>query len=181
MKRRRRRRRNPGRHMHRHRRHRRPHGYRRRHHRRRRNPGMGGGIGAMVKRTISNTVPAVIGGGVMAVIDNKLLSTFSPLVRTIGKLGVAAVAGRVLRKRPAAAYLTMGAMLGTIGYEWGTRFLGGVVAASKPQGMRQLAMLIREDPAAMSALVTSQGIQTLPSLSGTELPADTDFSQLSLG
>lgn len=139
---------------------------RRRRVRRRRNPG-GGGMGAIVKQTISTAIPALAGGAVMGLVDTKILGNASTPVRIGGKLALAAIAGRFLRKRPATAYTVMGAMLGTAGYDLGVRFGGGAVAPTPAAAAQQLKSLVYEDPAALRGLVYEMGrlqIQQEPSL-----------------
>ncbi len=126
-----------------------------------------------IKDTVRTAIPAVAGGAVMSIIDAKLLADKSPVFRVAGKLLAAAAAGMLLRKRPQTAHVLMGAMLGTLGYELGANFSGGIVAPDKKSAVapaaKAMQALIREDPAAMNALVTSTGVTSLPSLEGTEL------------
>lgn len=180
----RRHRRNPHRRVH-HRRRRNPQiivlgGRRRKRHHRghRRNPG---GFKGTIRTTLRAAVPAVIAGAGGGYLVSKVLGNASTMVKIGAKVGLAIAAGMVLRKRPAAAYAAMGGVLGSIGFELGTQAGGGVVASSKAVAMQEMAMLVRADPRVMSALVTPGGVQTVPSLSGTELPAGADYSQVSLG
>lgn len=120
---------------------------------RRRNPGMGGGgVKSALKSSVKALIPAALGGAAIGFIDAKLLSTKPMLVRVAAKIGGAALASMLLRRNPAAAHATMGAMLGTLGYEGGVRAGGGVIATSKPAGMRELAALAAEDEEALGIL-----------------------------
>jgi len=77
----------------------------------------------------------------------------------------------VLRKKPEIAKPLIAAILGTIGYEQGVKFSGGVIAPSAAEGAKQLSALVREDPLAMGYLVQSMrgmglSIDTSASLQG---------------
>lgn len=139
-----------------------------------------GGIKGTIKTTLRAAVPAVIAGAGGGYLVSKMLANSSTMVKIGAKVGLAIAAGMLLRKRPAASYAAMGGVLGSIGFELGTQAGGGVVASSKAVAMKEMAMLVRSDPR-MAALVTPGGVQTVPSLSGTELPAYADYSQVSLG
>lgn len=119
---------------------------------RRRNPGMGGGITGALKGSVRALIPAALGGAAIGFADAKLLADKSMIVRVGAKIGAAALAGVLLRKNPMAAHAAMGAMLGTLGYEGGVRAGGGVIATSKPAGMRELAALAAEDEEALGIL-----------------------------
>jgi hypothetical protein len=141
----------------------------RRHHGRRRNPG--GFVGALISQTVRVGIPALVAGAGLGVVDAKLLPKLNPLARTGIKVGIAAVGGAVLRKKPEIAKPLIAAVLGTIGYEQGVRFAGGVIAPTAAEGAKQLSALVREDPLAMGYLVQSMrgmGLQidTSASLSG---------------
>lgn len=121
----------------------------------------------MVKGTIRTAIPALAGGGIMAAIDAKLIGNRSTVVRVLAKLAAATAAGVFLRKKPQFALPMMGAMLGTLGYEQVARMMGGVSAASPPRAISQMASLVREDPRAMSALVTQvNGMKGMRGLKG---------------
>jgi len=181
-KRRRRSRTNPGR---RHHRRRNPH---RRHHRRR-NPG-GGGMVSIVKSTIAAAIPSMAAGGGLALIDSKLFKDKAMPVQVIGKLGLAAGAGYLLRGRPRTAALVMGAIMGGLGYQLVAQAAGGVVAPDKPAAAKAMAALVYADRR-MAALVNSNGtLRTQPTLSGmgqsmgdggTALPTMPIYDPVNLG
>lgn len=127
-------------------------GKKRRHHRRRRrNPGMGS-FGATAKSVFAALIPAAIAGGGMGFIDAQFLGDQSIPVRMVAKLAAAGVVGALLRGKRDAAFAAMGAVLGTTVYEAGIRAGGGVIATSKPQGMKQLAAMAGEDRQSMGLL-----------------------------
>lgn len=134
-------------------------------HRRRRNPSFD--IMGMAKRTIAAAIPSVAGGAIISIVDAKLLANQSLPVRIGGKVAAAVVAGLLLRSRPDTARLMMGSILGTLGYELGTKLNGGILAPTKTSGLAQLAWLLRADPQAMNALIDASGQpQTVPNLQG---------------
>lgn len=137
------------------RRHHRPHRVRR-HHRRRRNPGFGTGIKSALRQTFMTGIPAIVAGGLSGFIDSKFLSARSLLLRIAAKIGEAAAAGMLLRRRPVAAYAAMGAIIGSVGYEQGVAFAGGVIAGASPAAKAAgVQALITEDPRTMGVLVRS--------------------------
>jgi hypothetical protein len=142
--------------------------------RRRRNPGMD--LMGTAKRTIAAAIPAVAGGAIISFVDAKLLADRPQAVRIGGKVVLAALASVMLRSRPATAQLLMGAILGSLGYELGTKLSGGLVTPNKAATVQALGTLIREDPAAMSALIDSTGqYATVPHLQGFESMADVNL------
>ncbi len=109
-------------------------------------------------------VPGALGGAFMGFVDSKFLGDKALPIQVLGKLVMAAGAGMLLRKRPAAAYATMGAILGAAGYGFGVRAGGGVVAASTATGMKELAILAANDQRAMGLLQSNlQDMGALPS------------------
>jgi hypothetical protein len=146
---------------------------RRRFHARRRNPGMGGLVAAG-KAAIGAALFSVPATFVAGFVDSKWLSSSSILIRTGVKLGLAAVAGIVFRSNAARANAAMGGILGTIGYEFGVRAAGGVVAgaslASKAAGV---SALVTEDPRAMGVLVDAMHGMGLQLDTGVSLGAGT--------
>lgn len=171
-----------------HRKHRRRNPAHRRH-RRRRNPG-GGGMVSIVKSTIASAIPAIAAGGVMAILDAKLLGDKAMPVQVLGKLAAAAGVGYLLRNRPRTSALAMGAMLGGLGYQLAAKLNGGVVAASPKDAAKEISALIRQDPRAMASLVRTDGsLNTTPSLSGmgssmgdgTALPTAPIYDPITLG
>jgi len=130
---------------------------RRRHHVRRRiNPGMGGGIKGALKNAFMVGVPAIGAGFVSNFVDAKWLSDKHVVIRMGAKLVEATLAGLFFRRRPVIAFASMGAILGSIGGEFGVRAAGGVVVGSSPVSKGQgAAALITEDPRAMGVLVTT--------------------------
>lgn len=167
-----------------HRKHRRRNPAHRRH-RRRRNPG--GGMVSIVKSTIASAIPAIAAGGVMAILDAKLLGDKAMPVQVLGKLAAAAGVGYLLRNRPRTSALAMGAMLGGLGYQLAAKLNGGVVAASPKDAAKEISALIRQDPRAMASLVRTDGsLNTTPSLSGmgeggTALPTAPIYDPITLG
>jgi hypothetical protein len=117
---------------------------------RRRNPGFS--IGAGVKDMTRVLLPAAAGGLAMGFIDSKFLGDTSIIVRLGAKLALTVGAAMLLRKKPSAAYAAMGAILGSGTYDVGVRAAGGVIAASKAQGMKELAALAAEDGQSMGLL-----------------------------
>lgn len=182
-KRRRHRRRNPARRHHRRRYH--P----RRHHHRRRNPG-GGGIVSIVKSTIAAAIPSMAAGAGLAIVDSKLFKDKAMGVQVVGKLGLAAGLGYVLRNRPRTAALVMGAVMGGLGYQLAAQAAGGVVAPDKQDAAKKMAALVYADRR-MAALVNTNGtLRTQPSLSGmgqgmgdggTALPTMPIYDPVNLG
>ncbi len=133
---------------------RRPHSRRRMHHRRRRNPGMGGGIKGAVRQVFMTAIPALGGGFVANFIDAKFLADKNIVIRILAKLAQATLAGVLFRSRPVVAYATMGAVIGSVGGDFGTRMAGGVVVGATPIAKAQgVAALITEDPRTMGVLV----------------------------
>jgi len=135
----------------------------------RRNPG----IVASVKETLFTAVPAVIAGAGVGFLDTKILAGRSMVIRVGAKVGLAAVAGMLLRSRPKMAMATMGAVLGTLGYEGGVRIGGGVIATSRPQGIKELAAMAGEDEESLGLLTEElQGMGVLTEMSnmGDETP-----------
>ncbi len=122
-------------------------------HRRRRNPG--GMLSGLVGSTIRVGVPALIGGAAIGFVDARFLSKYTPAVRIGAKVAGAAALGVVLRKKPELAKAAMAGMLGTLGYEQGVTFGGGMVAKSGAEAAKGAGALIRDDPQAMGALVSS--------------------------
>lgn len=108
-----------------------------------------------VKQTVKTAIPALIAGGLLGVLDVKLLTNYSPMVRIGAKVAAAAVAGVALRRSPNSAYAAMGAILGSLGYEQAAKLAGGavVVAGNTTTAAKGLSALIREDPAAMGPVV----------------------------
>jgi len=158
---------------------------RRHHHRRRRNPS-GGSVVSIVKSTIAAAIPALIAGGAMAVVDNKVLGTKALPIQALAKLGVAAGVGYALRARPRTAALTMGAIIGGLAYQVAAQLQGGIVATSTTDAAKKMSALVRADGRAMNALVNADGsLRTQPSLNGmgagTELPTPAIYDPITLG
>lgn len=129
-------------------------GRRRMHHRRRRNPGMGGGIKGALKTVFMAAIPALGGGFVANFIDAKFLADKNIVVRILAKLAQAGAAAMLFRNKPVIAYATMGAIIGSVGGDFGTRMAGGVVVGATPVAKAQgVAALITEDPRTMGVLV----------------------------
>lgn len=125
-------------------------GRRRRRHGRRRNPGFsfGGAAKDMTKALLPGAGAALF----MGLVDAKLLGDKAIPVQIGAKLALAAGAGYLFRKKPAWAYASMGAILAGISYPMGLRLGGGVVAASKVTGVKELASLVAGDQYAMGLL-----------------------------
>ena len=182
--RRRRRRRNPARVMvnprRKHRRRRNPRRAFRRHHRRhgghhrfrrRRNPA---GLGMFFKDFLKVSIPSLLIPGVVGFAQAKLMSGMSAPAQYGAKVGLAAVGGYMLRKRPLLSVSLMASIMGTIGFTQGVRAGGGVVAVGPKDAQKALAALVREDPRAMGVLVQQvrrmgAQIDDRVSLSGQEL------------
>lgn len=152
---------------------------------------MGGGIKAMLGQTFRVGVPAIIGGGLSGFIDAKFLSAKPLIVRIAAKVAQAVAAGMLFRSKPMTAAATMGAIIGSVGYEQGVGFGGGVVAGGSPAAKAAgVAALVLEDPRAMGVLIKSMngmGLQldqnvSLGSGTGldTSLPANS-FVDVNLG
>jgi len=113
--------------------------------RRRRNPisysNPLGGIGPLV----GMAVPAVSAGFVASFVDAQFLSSMNPIIRYGARVALAVGAGMALKKRPAMATAAMAGILGSMGGELGTRMGGGLVAASKKAGMKELAAMAADD------------------------------------
>jgi hypothetical protein len=121
---------------------------RRRHHRRRRNPG---GLQRFAKAGLHDimvaAVPATIGGLVIGFVDSKFLGTMGTIGRNIGKLLTAVMVGTLGRRflGPVGTGVAMGAVLGTIGHEFGVKLGGGMVAMTKGEGVRELVEMAATD------------------------------------
>jgi len=121
-----------------------------RHHRRRRrhNPA---GVSGAAKALMHAAIPAAAGGALAAIADAKL-SNMSTVLRIGGKLVVAGIGGALLRKNPVRAAAFIGAMVGTAAHEGTIRAMGGVLAPSKPAGIKELAAMAAEDEQSMALL-----------------------------
>lgn len=128
---------------------------RRVHHRRRRNPGGPGiGIKGALRSVFVTAVPALGAGFVANFIDAKFLSDKNIVIRILAKVAQAAACGALFRRRPVMAYASMGAVLGSIGGDFGTRVAGGVIVGATPVAKAAgVAALITEDPRTMGVLV----------------------------
>jgi hypothetical protein len=86
-------------------------------------------------------IPATIGGFVIGFVDSKFLGAAGTVARTLGKLVTAFVVGS-LGKRwglgQTGAGIAMGAILGTIGHEFGVKAGGGMIAMTKKEGVSEL-------------------------------------------
>jgi hypothetical protein len=112
----------------------------RRHHRRH-NPG---GFGGALKSLGAAALPAGVGGAMAGAIDS--LWSHGSMIKSIGtKVVLAGIGGVVLRKNPVRAAAFIGSMIGTAAYEGGLRLGGGLVAHSKPAGIKELAAMAAED------------------------------------
>lgn len=127
--------------------------------RRRRNPALN--IKGVIKSLLSIGLPAVAGGAVVSLIDNKLLAGKSKALRYAGKLGAAVGVSLLLKSKPQMAAAAMAGILSGIGYDLGTQ-IGGPAST-----ISQIAYLVSADRQAMSALIDASGApQTVPSLNG---------------
>lgn len=136
---------------------------RRRHRRgRRRNPGFS--FGSAARDLGKVLLPGAGAAFLMGLIDSKLLGDKALPVQIVAKLGLAAGAGYFLRKKPSAAYAAMGAIIAGASYPMGVRVGGGVVAAGKVTGVKELASLVAGDQYAMGLLLPQlQGMGVLTS------------------
>lgn len=142
--RRRRRRRNPRRVHHRRRRHnpRRVH-----HRRRRRNPGMGDMVRGGISSVALAAIPATLGSVAFSFIDAKFLGPYGTTVRNIAKLVFAALLGTVGRKwlGKTGSQVAMGAVIGTVGAEFGYKLAGGMVTTSAKESVGALILQAAND------------------------------------
>ncbi len=135
---------------------------RRRHHRRRRNPGIGSYAKQGIKDIAIAAIPATLGGILIGFVDAKLLGPMGTIGRNIGKLLVTAGAAALLRKKlgPVGTGVMTGAILGTIGHEFGVRLGGGMVTMTKREGVRELVEMAATDAETqqeLGALVEGEG------------------------
>ena len=100
---------------------------------------------------MSAALPAAAGGALAAIADAKL-SSMSTIVRIGGKLVAAGIGGALLRRNPVRAAAFIGAMVGTAAHEGTIRAMGGVLAPSKPAGIKELAAMAAEDEQSMALL-----------------------------
>lgn len=117
------------------------------HRRRRRNPGIGSYAKQGFKDIAIAAIPATIGGILIGFIDAKLLGPLGTIGRNVGKLLVTAGAAALLRKKlgPGGTGVMTGAILGTIGHEFGVRLGGGMVTMTKREGVRELVEMAATD------------------------------------
>jgi hypothetical protein len=141
--RRRRRRRNPRRVHHRRRRNpRRVH-----HRRRRRNPGVGDMVRGGISSVALAAIPATLGSVAFSFIDAKFLGPYGTTVRNIAKLVFAALLGTVGRKwlGKTGSQVAMGAVIGTVGAEFGYKLAGGMVTTSAKESVGALILQAAND------------------------------------
>lgn len=159
---------------------------RRRHGRRRmRNPG-GPGFKGALRSVFMVGVPAIGAGALANFVDAKFLADKHIVIRVLAKVVQAALAGMMFRRRPVVAYASMGAIIGSIGGDFGTRLAGGAVVGATPIAKAQgVAALIEEDPRTMGVLVEGMrgmGYQIDNNVSlGGELPGGGQYQDVNLG
>lgn len=132
--------------------------------RRRRNPG--GALMESIGLLFKAGIPGVIGGGLFGVVDAKLLSDTSPIVRVGSKVGVAFLAGLLLRRHPIAAASAIGGIIGSASYSGAMSLAGGVSAPSPVAAVKGMGVLLRTDKRAMGILIEQMkgmGLQVLQS------------------
>jgi hypothetical protein len=147
----RRRRRNPGALLvnprRRRRRARNPH--RRQHHRRRRhrNPGLGNMLRGGLSSVALAAIPATLGAFAFSFLDAKFLGKTGTMVRNVAKLIFAGLLGTVGRNWLGrdGSNVAMGAVLGTIGAEFGVRAAGGLVAMNPAESLKELVLQAAND------------------------------------
>jgi len=151
---------------------------------RRRNPGgirlrnPGGSMMSAGKEALGAMIPATVGAAAFSFAETKWLRGLNPVVRIGARLAGAAGSAMLLRKRPAMAYATMGAIIGGFGTEIGVRAAGGVVAAGGKQGMREIAAIASDDPEQLSALYDEMQGMGLLSQTGDDMPSLGDFAEV---
>jgi hypothetical protein len=136
----------------------------RRERRRRRRHNPGGAMMGTVGLIFKSSIPAALAGGAFGMIDAKLLDDSSPIVRVGAKIGAAALAGLLLRKRPIAAASTIGAIIGSASYSGALTLAGGVSAPSPAAAVKGMGLILRTDKRAMGLLVQQMnglGLQVL--------------------
>lgn len=120
-----------------------------------------GAIRGSGKALLLAALPATIGGFAMGFIDSKFLGTQGTMVRTAAKLVVAGLFGTVGRKYlgPMGSGIAMGAILGSIGTEFGVKAGGGMIAMTKREGVQELiagAAYDQEVQAELGALIEGE-------------------------
>lgn len=116
-------------------------------HRRRKkrhNP-IGSGIKGLGITVAKGAATAAAIGGLGNFLEAKLLGSRGPFVRALARGAAAIGTGLLLRKHPVAALTGMGALLGPIGGEQGTKLGGGMIAFSKSVGAKKLAEMAADD------------------------------------
>lgn len=93
-----------------------------------------------LKDVMLAAIPATIGGLAIGFVDAKMIGRGGALVRNLVKVVTAIVVGTMGRRwlGPTGSGIAMGAILGTIGHEYGIKLGGGMVAMSKLEGMGDL-------------------------------------------
>lgn len=136
---------------------------RRRHHRRHRNP-MGGGIKGIGAGLVKSGITAVAAGAASSFVEAKFLGKQSVMVRALARAGMAVGAGMMLRGKPLAAATAIGAILGPIGGEQGTKMGGGLVlhGLGSMQALAEhiaenedMALLLQDEMKGLGLILTS--------------------------
>ena len=134
---------------------------------RRRNPGLASLVRLGAKDIMIAAIPATIGGFAIGFIDSKFLGQLGTVARTAGKLLTAFLVGTVGKRwlGPVGSGIATGAILGTIGHEFGVRAAGGMVAMTKKESVSQLieqAATDAEMQAELGALLESDELEGSP-------------------
>jgi len=138
---------------------------RRRHHRRarRRNPGLGNSLRGGLKAVALAAIPALAGSFAFSFIDAKFLGKTGTMVRNLAKLvfaGLLGTIGRTWLGRD-GANVAIGAVLGTIGAEFGVKAAGGLVAMNPAESLKELVLQAANDgemQAQLGALLEGNGL-----------------------
>lgn len=149
-----------------------------------RNPG-GPGIKSALRGVFMVGVPALAAGAVASFIDAKWLSDKNIVIRILAKVAQAAAAGMLFRRRPVIAYASMGAIIGSVGGDFGTRLAGGAVVGATPIAKAQGVAALITEPVTMGVLVEGMrgmGYQIDNNVSlGGDLPGGGQYQDVNLG
>jgi hypothetical protein len=130
------------------RRHKRRNPRRRSHRRRRRNPG---NIGNLIRGGLSSValaaIPATLGAFAFSFLDAKFLGPAGTVVRNVAKVIFAGMLGTMGRNwlGKDGSLVAMGAVLGTIGAEFGVKAAGGLVAMNPAESLKELVLQAAND------------------------------------
>lgn len=114
-------------------------------------PNPGGGL---VGKMIGMALPATAAGLGVGLIDAKLLAGRGAFMRYGAKVGLAALGLMTARRFPTLGPSLAAAGFSSIGYEFGMKMGGGVLAGSKKAGMKELAAMAAEEEEMSQLLAT---------------------------